>query len=243
MLTFSVIQMLYAQESGKVKAQVDLIDNNRLSGYFNIKELPSTISLFSSKGDSLVIPVQMISSIKVSLYIEGGTQVKDTKELKHRIRYYNNTFVGILSGKSDDEDYPIASLTAEMINGAILWRYFAPGIGIAYDQYTTTAVLPFFLSIRGDVLDNHFTPFYFFDVGYGAAWDTREADQELDTQGGKMLHMGIGYKMYSDNRINVMIALGYKIQEVTYEYPDWGGGTRVVNRTYKRLSFSLGIGF
>ena len=242
LVAFLASQILFGQEIKKVSAKVDLVDNNWLAGYITIPEISSSISLFSNSTDSIVIPLKMIRSIKLSPYFESKENDRSNK-IKKRLRYYNNTFIGILSGKSNDEDYPVASLTAEMINGVIIWKYLAPGIGIAYDQYTTTAVLPFFLSIRGDILDNNFTPFYFFDAGYGAAWDTREGDQELETEGGMMLHMGIGYKMYSDNRINVMISLGYKIQDVTYEYPDWGGGMRIIDRTYKRLSFSLGIGF
>jgi hypothetical protein len=49
--------------------------------------------------------------------------------------------------------------------------------------------------------------------------------------------------MYSGDRVNVMIVFGYKMQKTVY-HQDWGGGgERVTDRLYKRLSFSIGIGF
>ena len=95
-----------------------------------------------------------------------------------------------------------------------------------------------------DILNRTFTPFYFVDAGYGSAWDTMEQEiPSLDVEGGAMFHTGIGFKMYSDDRVNVMVALGYKFQKTVYRNEEWGGGLRVTDRSYKRLSFSLGIGF
>ena len=45
------------------------------------------------------------------------------------------------------------------------------------------------------------------------------------------------------DRVNVMVAFGYKQQKTVYRNLEWNGGERVTDRTYKRLSFSIGIGF
>jgi len=233
--------LLYAQSDESLKVNVTTVNGDKINGYLKFKSLPSQFTIFYTTQDSIILYSDLVQSISFTKQPENGNK---TDPHKPGIKYFNNTMVGVLSGKSTDDAQPVASLTVETINGILIYRYLTIGIGIAYDQYNTTAALPFFISIRGDILTQPFTPFYFIDAGYGGAWDTRENDLEiLDVEGGAMLHAGIGFKMYSDNRVNVMIALGYKYQKTVYHTVEWSGGVRVTDRTYKRLSFSLGIGF
>lgn len=197
--------------------------------------------------DSIVLNTGLLRTASFRIYNQSDSQneLDRINPRKINLKYFNNTYVGILSGKSNNDSQPVASLTVETINGIRIYRYLSLGLGIAYDQYNSTATLPFFISVRGDILDHSFTPYYFVDLGYGSAWDTNQENngwEFIDVQGGLMFHSGIGFKMYSGDRVNVMIALGYKLQKTVYSQ-DWGGGERVTDRTYKRLSFRIGIGF
>lgn len=245
---FMIIVRAYAQELPSMDMRITTTYGDIISGKVKARSLPSVFTLYFDK-DSLQIQLNLIRSFRIDRISDnnGNSDSNSTLIRKiNRIRYFNNTMVGILSGKSNENSLPEASLSAETINGVIIYRYLALGVGIAYDQYSTVAALPFFISARGDFLDQSFTPFYFVDAGYGPAWDSREEDVNwnfLDVKGGYMLHAGIGCKMYSGSRVHVMIGVGYKVQKTEQWTDEWNGAVRVTERTFKRLSFRMGIGF
>lgn len=239
---------LRAQDNTILKTSITTVEGNELNGYIKMKSLPEQIIILYTPDDSLVISSGLIQSMQVEKAKGGIVASQDVKEKKFgkpEIKYFNNTMVGVLSGKSAEDVEPVASLSAETVNGVTIYSFLSTGIGVAYDQYYTTATLPFFISFRGDIISKPFTPFYFADVGYGSAWDTRETNawDDLEVKGGLMFHTGIGFKMYSGDRVNVMIVLGYKYQKSEYRITEWSGAERVTDRTFKRLSFRLGIGF
>jgi len=236
-----------AQEETLLKVSTTTTKGDRINGYIKIKSLPPFITVYYNLEDSIVLNPQLLRSASFHIYNQKDSPLgtDGINSGKPKLKYFNNTFVGILSGKSNNDSQPVASLTVETINGIQIFRYLSLGLGIAYDQYNSTATLPFFISVRGDIIDHFFTPYYFVDLGYGSAWDTNQENngwEFIDVEGGFMFHSGIGFKMYSGDRVNVMIALGYKLQKTVYSQ-DWGGGERVTDRTYKRLSFRIGIGF
>ena len=237
----------YAQEETRLKISTTTAKGDRINGYVKIKSLPPYLTVYYNSMDSIVLNPRLLRTASFRIYNPSDSQneMDGISPEKINIKYFNNTYVGILSGKSNNDSQPVASLTVETINGIRIYRYLSLGLGIAYDQYNSTATLPFFISVRGDIIDHFFTPYYFVDLGYGSAWDTNQETtgwEFLDVDGGLMFHSGIGFKMYSGDRVNVMIALGYKLQKTVY-HQDWGGGESVTDRTYKRLSFRIGIGF
>lgn len=239
---------VYGQEETQLKVSAITTNSDRINGYIKVESLPPYLTVYYNSMDSIVLNTQLLRSASFRIYnqSESTSDMDDKNPGRLKIRYFNNTMVGILSGKSNDDTQPVASLTVETINGIRIYRYLSVGLGIAYDQYNSTATLPFFISVRGDIIDHLFTPFYFVDLGYGSAWDTNQENngwEFIEVEGGIMFHSGIGLKMYSGDRVNVMIALGYKMQKTVY-HQDWGGGgERVTDRLYKRLSFSIGVGF
>ena len=245
-LLISVIGSVCGQDTN-LKVSATTLNGDRINGYIKIESLPPYLTVYYNSLDSIVLNTQLLraASFKVNNRSEYPTEVDDV-DGKLKIRYFNNTLVGILSGKSNDDAQPVASLSVETVNGIRIYRYLSVGVGIAYDQYNSTATLPFFISVRGDILDNNITPYYFVDLGYGSAWDTNQENngwEFLDVEGGMMFHSGIGFRMYSGDRVNIMITFGYKMQKTVYRQ-DWGGGgERVTDRLYKRLSFSIGVGF
>lgn len=247
MLVITAVGQVYAQELTRLKVSATTTNGDRINGYIKMKSLPPYLTVYYNQQDSIVLNTALLRTANFRIYnqSESSPEPDGINSEKLKIKYFNNTLVGILSGKSNDDSQPVASLTVETINGIRIYRYLSIGLGIAYDQYNSTATLPFFISVRGDIIDHYFTPYYFVDLGYGSAWDTNQENngwEFIDVEGGIMFHSGIGFKMYSGDRVNVMIALGYKLQETVYRQ-DWGGGERVTDRTYKRLSFSIGIGF
>lgn len=237
----------YAQEETRLKISTTTTKGDRINGYVKIKSLPPYLTVYYNSMDSIVLNPRLLRTASFRIYNQSDSQneLDRINPGKINLKYFNNTYVGILSGKSNNDSQPVASLTVETINGIRIYRYLSLGLGIAYDQYNSTATLPFFISVRGDIIDHYFTPFYFVDLGYGSAWDTNQENngwEFIDVEGGLMFHSGIGFKMYSGDRVNVLIALGYKLQKTVYSQ-DWGGGERVTDRTYKRLSFRIGIGF
>lgn len=247
MLVILVEGQAYAQEETRLKISTTTTKGDRINGYVKIKSLPPYLTVYYNSMDSIVLNPGLLRTASFRIYNQSDSQneLDRINPRKINLKYFNNTYVGILSGKSNNDSQPVASLTVETINGIRIYRYLSLGLGIAYDQYNSTATLPFFISVRGDILDHSFTPYYFVDLGYGSAWDTNQENngwEFIDVQGGLMFHSGIGFKMYSGDRVNVMIALGYKLQKTVYSQ-DWGGGERVTDRTYKRLSFRIGIGF
>ena len=237
----------YAQEETRLKISTTTTKGDRINGYVKIKSLPPYLTVYYNSMDSIVLNPRLLRTASFRIYNQSDSQneLDRINPGKINLKYFNNTYVGILSGKSNNDSQPVASLTVETINGIRIYRYLSLGLGIAYDQYNSTATLPFFISVRGDIIDHYFTPFYFVDLGYGSAWDTNQENngwEFIDVEGGLMFHSGIGFKMYSGDKVNVMIALGYKLQKTVYSQ-DWGGGERVTDRTYKRLSFRIGIGF
>lgn len=247
MLVILVEGQAYAQEETRLKISTTTTKGDRINGYVKIKSLPPYLTVYYNSMDSIVLNTGLLRTASFRIYNQSDSQneLDRINPRKINLKYFNNTYVGILSGKSNNDSQPVASLTVETINGIRIYRYLSLGLGIAYDQYNSTATLPFFISVRGDILDHSFTPYYFVDLGYGSAWDTNQENngwEFIDVQGGLMFHSGIGFKMYSGDRVNVMIALGYKLQKTVYSQ-DWGGGERVTDRTYKRLSFRIGIGF
>lgn len=248
MLVILAEGQVIAQEESRLKVSTTTMNGDRINGYIKIKSLPPYLTVYYNSQDSIVLNTVLLRTASFRIYNQSDLPVETGEDNPKKIslKYFNNTFIGILSGKSNDDTQPVASLTVETINGIRIYRYLSVGLGVAYDQYNSTATLPFFISVRGDIINHSFTPYYFVDLGYGSAWDTNQENngwEFLDVEGGLMFHSGIGFKMYSGDRVSVMIALGYKLQKTVYRIQEWGGAERVTDRTYKRLSFSIGIGF
>ena len=243
------IELLQAQSEDNLKTTLTTIHGDEINGYIKLSALPSRITLFYPTGDSLTLDSKVIQSIHINKVRNIPISSMNNSGFRLErpgLRFFNNTLFGILSGKSDVDSPPQSFLSIETIIGIILYRYLAMGVGIGYDRYNTTAVLPIFISVRGDILAGSITPFYFIDAGFSTAWDSMESENNwnsLDTDGRFMYHTGMGIKIYSGNRINIMLALGYKYQKVVYNTVIWDGSRKVDNRRFNRLSLRLGIGF
>lgn len=226
---------LSAQDEQPVKVRIRLQNNKSIQGRLFLNDIPVILSIYLNDQDSMTVPIRIINQITLEKELDKKTA---------RITYYNNTTIGILTGRTNSESSYRSMITAEMVNGIKINTYFWPGIGVAFDQFPEVSTLPFFLSIRGDVLENTFTPFYFFDVGTGPSWNAKDPfSTEQETDAGLMLHLGSGIKIYSGSRINAMLAIGFKIQRVRFMRSLWNDQEEIIDRDYRNFSFRIGIGF
>jgi len=193
------------------------------------------LSIYLSDQDSMALPVRMIRQI---------TLEPEQDQKAARITYFNNIFIGILTGRANSQVSYRSMITAEMVNGVKINTYFWPGIGFSIDQFPEVTTFPIFLSIRGDFFSRSFTPYYFIDMGTGPSWNAKDPispDQETDA--GLMWHLGGGIKIYSDSRINILLAMGFKSQHVRFTRPLWNDQEETIDRNYKNFSFRIGVGF
>lgn len=235
LLTAGNLPVANAQSGRPVQVKMKLTDGKRIEGKMVLEDLPVILSVFISADDSIAVPVKVIREI---------TFQKDDAPAGRGIRYFNQTFVGIMTGRSNPESSYRSEITAEIINGIRFNTWLWTGAGISFDQYPEVSVLPVIFSLRGDMLKKPFTPFYFFDIGSGPSWIADNQFSEYESSNaGLVYHMGGGLKLYADSSINVMLSFGYKNQEVELTRTLWGGEKEIMSRNYKNFSFRIGIGF
>ncbi|MBR9998820.1 MAG: hypothetical protein KFF73_07605 [Cyclobacteriaceae bacterium] len=227
--------ILSAQSGKPVDVRIQLRDNQTVKGQLMITDLPVILSIYISEDDSMAVPTKIIRRITLENEEEMASQ---------RIAFFNNTFIGIMSGRSSPQTSYRSQITAEMTNGIRFNTWCWTGLGLGFDQYAELSIMPLFFSFRGDMLKKPFTPFYFLDMGTGPSWIAEnEFSDDSGSNAGLMYHFGGGLKIYADTDINVMIAIGFKSQEVEITRQLWGGQEEVTNRNYKNFSFRIGIGF
>lgn len=223
------------QDGQPLKVRVKMRNQKSVQGRIYLKDAPVILSVYLSDQDSMAIPARMIRQIILE---------PEDDEKTGRITYFNNTSIGILTGRANSQVSYRSRITAGMVNGVKINTYFWPGIGISFDQFPEVTTLPIFLSIRGDLFTRSFTPYYFIDMGTGPSWNAKDpVSPEQDTDAGLMWHLGGGIKIYSNSRINVMLALGFKSQQVRFTRPLWNEQVEIIDRNYKNFSFSIGVGF
>ena len=123
-----------------------------------------------------------------------------------------------------------------------------------YDQAT---VIPYFISLSGDLADSWITPFYFIEAGTSSAWGYNDPvsyvyspyssyyplyNYYTDVKGNGIFNLGLGYRLYLEKGINFGFSLSYKIQNVAY-YNDYTEGSSKTDVMYRRINFKFGFGF
>jgi hypothetical protein len=225
---------LFAQPEHSEKIIIRLKNYERVEGWIKTGEIPLMLTVYKNDQDSIAVPVKFIK--KISLKKENNKSA--------RVTFFNNTFIGLLIGRTNSQSSYRSKFTAETVTGIKLNNYIWPGIGIGYDQYPEVSTLPFFMSLRGDLMKSWFTPFYFLDLGSAPVLGEESTDFIFqEAKGGLMYHIGGGFKVYSDSRLNIILAGGFKSQNVKFTRQIGGDQQEVINRTYRNFSFRIGVGF
>ena len=217
---------------------LSLKNGSTFHGYLMTDSIPELFIIYMSDTDSISIPYSQVTNVK---YLENG---KSRNYISVR-RLFNVTEVGILFGKVNSDASISSSMTAQTTFGYSFNQYIKAGIGAGYDQYDGTYTLPVFFSLRGDLLKKMVSPVYFVNAGYAAAWGDESNWQDwAEVEGGKMIDGGLGMRVTSLDGYNLLLSIGYKIQDITYKQVNWEGEvSSITSRINRRLRFSIGIGF
>ena len=162
--------------------------------------------------------------------------------------------LGIINGVSgsdwENTDKAI-TLNPQFINGYRFHRLLATGIGISYNNFARGHIMPVFLDIRGDLLQQKVTPHYYGNIGYSLPlyqrddlfdWWGEPLMNEFKLYGGILTEGGFGIKVNTSSGMGWLFSGGYRIQQVKEAY-NWGDSQIEEKYTYQRISLQLGIIF
>ena len=234
------VSCLMAQQLVSERAVIVMVNGNHISGrlYFNVGD--SSFIIKPASAIMMTVPMNVIKSMTLN---PGHLETVPAEGI-HRI--YNNTSLGLAIGKNNESVNGAGNITAETVFGIVFKPWLHAGLGIGYDQYDLSAVVPYFISVSGDLVSQSFTPFYYFEAGTSAAWPYKSNgyyySQYANAEGKSMIQFGIGYRVYLNNAMNFGFSIGYRNQEVTYS-TNYGIESVISNVTYRRVVFKMEIGF
>ncbi|HLF35436.1 MAG TPA: hypothetical protein VI583_14420 [Cyclobacteriaceae bacterium] len=226
-----------SQDSSFVKAEVFLINGNRISGRLLMNNQDSSVSIIPTGNMNINVPLNIIKSI--IFYPEGA----EPASRGSRVEYFNNTAFGFGMGKSSESGNAAATISAEMTHGISVRPCLQLGIGLGFEVYEMVSVMPYYISVSGDILKNKVTPHYYLQAGRSLAWENENYYYNYSSVKGKSLFsLGFGYKVYAGDRVNIGTSVYYKLQNVEL-INDNGFGTYRTERKYNRIGLKIHFGF
>jgi len=185
------------------------------------------VVFISPRGDKLTIPATDIDSIR-----ESNPGQQDFRW--HKFGHY--TEIGALATtKNRPDNVTTAAFSFQVVNGYRFRPGWFVGIGIGLDLYATQTTLPFFASLRTDILpQRELTPYLFLDAGQG--FDITTGNTSISYKGGALFAAGAGLKVHVSARTSFHVQAGYRLQK---------GSTleNGVERGYNNQRISLRAGF
>ncbi len=160
--------------------------------------------------------------------------------------FVNMTEIGVLTGQSvgpgqfNNVNYH-TSPTVQTFNGYQFWPMLQVGVTTGIDWYQTFALVPVAFGLRGDLLRNKITPFYYLDLGYGFRWLNNNSEDRW-VKGGAMWNPGVGLKVRGNKNTAWVITVGYKSQRAE-TFANWGWQRTEQQIHYSRLALRTGISF
>lgn len=143
----------------------------------------------------------------------------------------------LIAGRTTIDGVTTAAFSFQTAGVYAFSRKFMPGIGAGADLYATQTILPFFATLRGDLMPTAEgpVPFYFADLGYGVNI-TQRSSAGADFRGGLLYAAGLGVKVPFNRRAGFLLSLGYRYQKTSYVQA--GAGQEVL---YRRLALRAGF--
>ena len=168
----------------------------------------------------------------------------DRPYLTLRERFFHLGEINVLAGSR--RYAPNTAVGIHTVNGYHFHPQLGAGLGLGVDHYGLVTTLPVYLNLRGAVLKQKISPYYFVSAGSSAAWghEPEAAIDRLRVRGGWMLHAGLGYQ-FNFARSALLVHGGFKSQqtELSYRQNDgWGSRSDIEERrTIRRISFGIGV--
>ena len=153
------------------------------------------------------------------------SQVASDSSLKRsKVTYYFTFGMGAMIGcEQCHTTGKTASFTTSMVHGMRIGRA-AVGVGLGFDAYENWKTLPLFGSGSFDLFGKRNKVFVQLNYGYASAWVNKDVQAfgYKKSEGGKMIHPLLGYRIQSGNA-RILFSAGYKFQRVlsTYDYPTY----------------------
>lgn len=136
-----------------------------------------------------------------------------------------NSGVGTLKFKDDTREldnkifiFNINQLLAYQFN-----PYVTSGISLGIDIWKKTAFIPLTANLSIDFMDYFVSPHWYLNAGYAFKWYMTSKPEIMDRviQGGKPgwhINTGIGAKVKMSNKLALLIAAEYRMQNTTIQY-------------------------
>lgn len=139
-----------------------------------------------------------------------------------------------------------------MLDGAVGYRahhLFSIGAGAGVLLDFTQSFVYGYGTIRGDILNKTFSPYYEINVGYGlplsmdAPRNTGNVQSVSNMRGGLYFRPSIGMRFASRNQIHTFVDIGLHMQSYYYEGTTWNNFPFTEQYTYMRPSVRVGMIF
>lgn len=181
-------------------------------------------------------------------------QVRWVKEQKQNFRYLKDGKIkqtkgvfgsimvgGLLEKKLSEWSQQDHAASVNVSVGYHLNSKVSLGIGTGYDGYNIP-IIPLFLEVSGDLLNNPVTPYYKLSAGYGFIRPTEDqkSNENIDYKGGVLIHPSIGLKLYTRSNLAWLFDFGYRFQRYDQEF-NWDINPQ--RWTLQRTTFRIGLEF
>lgn len=211
-------QSIYLKNRNHIKGEVI---ENRPGEFIRIK-LDDTVSL--------QIPYDQIKRVSPT--------VKERKLISERKGFISVFETGAIIGRIGTMHPITSTYSLHWINGYQFSTHLTTGLGIGYDELFNISSFPLYISLRGDVLKEKFTPVYMFDIGHSFVKNKLDFNPSV---GGLYLNPAVGFKNYLGS-VAWGISIGYRYQKSSSEYDVWGIRYQET-RIYNRMTFKTSIYF
>jgi hypothetical protein len=236
---------VFAQDGRRAK--IVLKNGNKLVGGSITAFDEKTLKFSIDDQDDILIRYDLIKKI----HFKGSGNIDDdfadkigSKPTLKTKSFYHQLEGTLLFGQEN------TSVGLQTINGYQFTKYIGTGLGVGLNKYGNYVTLPVYAQIKGYLLEQKVSPFYFGDIGYGFAWKSANADDYFDVMnvtGGLYWQLGLGYQI-NFYKSSMTFSFGYINQDSRSEYTylrpwDIGDVEVTERRILRRVAFSVGFLF
>jgi hypothetical protein len=220
------LQPLWSQETGDV---IYLTNGSIIRGTLT-EQNDSVVKILTCCGSIFAFRTGEI--IRVSKEV-----LPDSKQIPVK-GYMNFTSFGVLIGSSDDQK--AAPFSAIMEHNYRLNKYLAPGAFLGFEQLNEN-VLPLGLNMKFFIPAKRTDFFVSISGGYSISLDKPEEVGMKKATGGIMADGETGIMIPVSKGSAIILAVGYRYNELNYQLNDWWRGDYTRNMTFNRFVIRIGI--
>lgn len=241
-LCFAFSSFIIAQDS--MEDVVYLKNGNVMRGII-LEQIPNkTITLKINEQNIFTIKTDEIEKIvkESTIKKQDQKQIATYKEKGYINLTEVNFCYGISSVKTSQGSASVQSqdptFGLRTVNGYQFNPYFTLGLGLGYEAYDNSGLIPITLDSRIMFLKKKVSPVLNINGGYSVG---------LNNSGGLYANPSIGLRAFLSRKTAFLFNIGYKLQQLTFEtiptYNYYTQQTVKSTENFNFLSFSLGVSF